>query len=264
MNGSGFASLAIIGPGLIGRSIALAVGERCPGVEVLTRDRGEDLQPVAAADLVILCAPVRTNIDILEVIGPIVSPAAIVSDVGSTKAAIERAASGCRFIGGHPIAGSASGGANAARADLFVGKNWILTRAPHTPTEDASRLERFVRSLGAEPVWMDAEVHDRLFAFVSHLPQLAISALMDVVASEVPDGRLLLAGPGLRDSTRLAASPAGIWSDVVATNRTAIGAALDALITALARLRDDPSGDVLRRTFERAGDARARLEGSTR
>ena len=228
--------------------------------EVVALDRGDALVPVAAADLVVLAAPVRANLQLLGEIRPLLGPTALVTDTSSTKVAILAAATGVRFIGGHPIAGAASGGQGAARADLFAGKPWVLSRGANTSSDDERRLEHFVERLGAVPHWMDAGEHDRLFAFVSHLPQLAISALMDVVGRSVADERIRLAGAGLRDSTRLAESGPDIWTDIVATNRPAIREALDALIATLISLRNDESGDALVRTFQHAVTARARLQ----
>jgi prephenate dehydrogenase len=251
--------IVIVGRGLIGGSIELAMRERGMG-GVVALDRGDDLSAVATADLVVLSAPVRANLELLGRIREYLSPAALVTDTGSTKAAMHAAADGMRFIGGHPIAGAASGGRSAAHPDLFDGKPWVLTRGANVSQDDERHLEEIVKRLGASPHWMDASAHDSLFAFVSHLPQLAVSALMDVVGRAVGDERLSLAGPGLRDSTRLASSPPDVWADILSTNRTAIHGALDALIAALTRLRDDETGQTLVETFERAAAARTRLQ----
>jgi prephenate dehydrogenase len=169
------------------------------------------------------------------------------------------AAASRRFVGGHPIAGAAPGGREHARADLFAGKPWILTRGETCTHRDAERVESFVAALGAVPRWMDAQAHDNLFAVLSHLPQLTISALMDVVGRAVPEAELSLAGPGLRDSTRLASSPSDIWSDIVATNAIPVRHALDALIAALVRVRDDETGGAVREVFAGAASTRASL-----
>lgn len=255
-----FRSVAIVGRGLIGGSIELALRERLPGVRCRALDRGDDPRGIGDADLVVLCAPVRANLAILETLRGGLPDRTLITDAGSTKAAMCAAGAGLRFIGGHPIAGSAHGGYANARGDLFLGRPWILTPGD-APEYDQLRLERFVSALGAQPAWMAPDVHDRLFAFVSHLPQLAISALMDVVADAVGDDGLRWAGDGLRDSTRLASSTPDIWTDVVATNRPAVRDALDALIGALTRLRDDTLGAELAGVFSRAVSARAKLLG---
>lgn len=256
--GIDFHSVAVIGRGLIGGSIELALRSRLPEVPCSVFDRNDDFGPAAEAGLVILCAPVRANIEILDALRGSVAAHTLITDVSSTKAAICAASTGLRFIGGHPIAGSARAGHANARADLFVARPWILTRGG-APPEDEGRLERFVAALGAQPAWLAPGDHDRLFAFISHLPQLTISALMDVVTDAVGEDGLRWAGDGLRDSTRLADSPPDIWTDVLATNGPALRAALDALIGALSRLRDDGSGAELAATFRRAASARAKL-----
>jgi prephenate dehydrogenase len=192
------------------------------------------------------------NIRLLPAIRPHLSPAALVTDTGSTKAAVVEAAAGLRFIGGHPIAGGSTSGHGAASADLFAGRRWILTPTAGTAGADLARLTAFVETVGARVVLLDAAEHDRILALVSHLPQLAVSALMHVVGSQAGAGGLALAGPGLRDSTRLAASAPDIWQDVQATNEANITAALDLLIGELARLRDDPRGEALAAIFQSA------------
>lgn len=255
-----FRTLAIVGCGLIGGSIALAARERYPELAVATLDKGDDLSPVAAADLVVLAAPIEEMLRLLPLLRPHLRVDAIVTDTGSTKRAIVAAAAGMRFIGGHPVAGAAAGGRAAARADLFVGRRWILTPVEATLEEDLARLRRFVEGLGAAADTLDAVEHDRLFAFVSHLPQLAVSALMDVAGSEAGERGLALAGTGLRDSTRLASSPPAIWRDIVRTNRANVDRAIGALIERLERLRDDPEGDELATLFESAARWRQTLE----
>jgi prephenate dehydrogenase len=254
-----FRRVAIVGCGLIGGSIELALRERT-AADVVTLDRSDSLDRLADADLVILAAPILQIIDLLPRLAAHVGAGTLVTDTGSTKAAIVEAAGGMRFIGGHPIAGAAAGGRTAARADLFAGRPWVLTPRPTTPDDDLRRLRRFVETLGGEPHCLDAAEHDRVFSFVSHLPQLAISALMEVAGSRAGAQGLALAGDGLRGSTRLAASPADIWIDILATNRANITGAIDALIAALGALRDDESGRTLRQTFERAAELKQVLD----
>ena len=257
---SGIRRVAIVGRGLIGRSIELAIHDRLPGLELAAIDRGDDLDPLASADLIVLAAPILEIIRLLEQIRPRLAPGCVVTDTGSTKVAIVNAAAGLRFVGGHPIAGAAASGAAAARADLFAGCHWILTPTPATDTADTDRVRHFVSVLGAHPRVMGPAEHDRLFAYLSHLPQLAVSALMHTVGEQTGAGALALAGPGLRDSTRLAASPPDIWRDVMATNRPELGAAIDEMISALTRLRDDEDGEVLQAMFESAARWKRTLE----
>ena len=274
-----FEKIAILGLGLIGGSIALAARQIWPKSLVIGVDNKDVLEQamvrhaidiaadepyvIAEADLVILAAPVRQNVQLLAQIDEHVEQAAVITDVGSTKRAIVEAARALpprfTFVGGHPMGGAARGGFEAARSDLFKGRPWIFT--PHTDTagEALEKLSAFAAALGATPKTMGASEHDRLLAFLSHLPQLTASALMSVVGDQAPEA-LSLAGRGLVDTTRLAASPAGIWVDIAATNADQIRRALDSLIALLTELRDDlDDGEVIERIFADAGRARARL-----
>ena len=255
-----FQRIAIVGHGLIGGSIALALRARRPEIAVVTIDRNDPLERAADADLIVLSAPVRANLDNLRALREHVRPAALITDTGSTKSGVLAAAGSLRFIGGHPVAGRAAAGKEAAQADLFVGRRWILTPSETTSNDDLAALQRFVGALGAIPTLMSAADHDRLFAYVSHLPQMAVSALMHVIAQSVGRDGLAFAGPGLRDSSRLAASPPDIWRDIAAENRDQLTTALDLLIAALQTLRNDVSGEELTEIFESARRSRAALE----
>jgi prephenate dehydrogenase len=247
-----FQRVAIIGCGLIGGSIELALREREPSIEVVAVDRGDDIHAAAGADLVVLSAPIMEIIRILPQLAPHLSPDTLVTDTGSTKAAITDAAHDVRFIGGHPVAGAAVGGRSAARADLFAGRSWILTPVARAREEDVARLSGFVERLGARVRLLDPAEHDRVFALVSHLPQLVVSAMMSAIGSHAGEESLALAGAGLRDSSRLASSPPEIWRDIVSSNRENVATALERVIAELQALRDDETGDTLQRTFERA------------
>jgi prephenate dehydrogenase len=274
-----FARIAIAGVGLIGGSIALAVHERWPSARVIGIDRPAvlahalgsgaldrgwaDASSIPEADLVILAAPVRQNLVLLEEMAPRLSASTVMTDVGGTKRDIVEAARAlplrARFVGGHPICGAERGGFGFARPDLFKGRPWIFTPDGQTPPDVLERLAMFVRGLGARPSTLDAERHDRLMAFLSHLPQLTASALMDVIGESAGE-HLALAGRGLVDSTRLASSPPDTWVDICALNADAIEAALDALIARLSELRADlRSGDRVRATFDAAARGRAEL-----
>src|SRR5436190_10536548 len=142
-----FRSLAIVGAGLIGTSIGQAAQRAWPAITVTALDAGDDLDCVAGADLVVLAAPVRANMALLGSLQPHLAPGAVVTDAGSTKRAICDAASGHRsliFVGGHPMAGAARGGAANARPDLFDGRPWVLTPAAGNPLSAVSRLDAFV------------------------------------------------------------------------------------------------------------------------
>ena len=278
-------SVGVVGIGLIGGSIALALRRARPEVRLIGVDRGpaldrasamgvfdrlgSDLSTLREADLVALAAPVRQNASLLVRLGKVLTASVLITDTGSTKRVVLDAARRLpphvSFVGGHPLAGSARAGADAARADLFRGRPWLLTpcgatRAPR----DVDRVAALVTELGAEPRIIDGEAHDQVIAFLSHLPQLTASALMHVVGTRVGAQDLTLAGPGLADTTRLAASPPAIWRDICATNSDAIVPALDALIDTLRRLRDDLStGDAIVEVFGSAGRWREVIESTT-
>ena len=249
-----FAHVAIVGFGLIGGSLGMAIRERWPKAMVIAIDRkdvveaamqahaadlgGDDLGLAAGAELVVLAAPVRANIEILSRLDAVVPGPALVTDVGSTKRAMADAARALpgrfRFVGGHPLAGAAVGGFAAARADLFEGRPWILAGA--TP-ESEPALVNLLGGVGARVRAMTPEAHDALLAYISHLPQITASALMSVVGPGAGEQGLAQAGRGLRDTTRLASSPAAIWRDIADTNRDHLAAALDGLIAVLAQVR---------------------------
>jgi prephenate dehydrogenase len=276
-----FHQIAIVGFGLIGGSIALAVRERWPSIRITAVDRPAVLAHAAGSgaidraaqgvgelggmDLVVLAAPVEQNLRLLSDIAAILGRGAAMTDVGGTKRDIVKAAAALSgscapFVGGHPIGGAEHGGFAFARADLFRGRPWILTPDGSAAAETVDRLARFIQSLGARPATMDADEHDRLMAFLSHLPQLTASALMDVVGEATDSSGLRLAGRGLVDSTRLASSPADVWRDVCAANSQDIGAALDRLIACLQQLRTGlADGETVDRVFERAAHWRSEL-----
>jgi prephenate dehydrogenase len=165
------------------------------------------------------------------------------------------------FVGGHPLGGAAKGGLEHARPDLFKGRPWLLTPSGDGSGQAVEKLSAFARALGAKPQIVDSSAHDRLLAFLSHLPQLTASALMQVVGDAVGEKGLGLAGRGLSDTTRLASSPADIWRDVAATNADELGPALDALIAVLEQLRGDlAEGDRLGEVFGSAARWRDALK----
>jgi prephenate dehydrogenase len=271
-----FASVAIVGLGLIGGSIALGVRERWPESRVFGVDsdsvlahavgagaieRGFDsIAALPDASLIVLAAPVRQNIDLLRQI----ERPAIATDVSGTKREIVSAARalspGMTFVGGHPLGGGERGGFAFARPDLFAGRPWIFTPDGNRSADAVERLSRFVAGLGAKPVILSADEHDRLMAFVSHLPQLAASALMDTVGTAARHEGLRMAGRGLVDTTRLASSPADVWRDICLTNADAIADALDCLIARLTQLRGDlRRGDAVEAIFSAAARWRAEL-----
>jgi prephenate dehydrogenase len=276
-----FQRIAIVGLGLIGGSIALAVRERWSSALITAVVRppvlahasssgaidraAASVADIGSADLVILAAPVQQNVQLLAQAVPVMPAGTVISDVGGTKRDIVAAAAALpsgapAFVGGHPIGGAERGGFGFARPDLFRGRPWIFTPGAASSAATVEKLFQFTQGLGARPMTMEAGEHDRLMAFVSHLPQLAASALMDVVGHAAAADGLRLAGRGLADSTRLASSPATVWRDVCASNADVIGVALDALIARLSELRADlERGDAVEAIFDEAGRWRAEL-----
>jgi len=254
-----FQRVGIVGLGLIGGSIALAARQTWPAGLVIGVDRKDVLEramilhaidvaaddPIvlAEADLVILAAPIQQNLELLRELEDNVSGAAVVTDTGSTKRQMVEAAKSLpdrlTFFGGHPLGGAARGGIEHARPDLFAGRPWLFTPSPGHDVQALDKLMSFASGLGAIPRSVSPEEHDRLLAFISHLPQLTVSALMHVVGQAAGSEGLSLSGRGLQDTTRLASSPADIWKEVSATNADELGAALDALIAVLGELRAD-------------------------
>ena len=196
-----FQRVGIVGLGLIGGSIALAAREIWPAALVIGVDRKDVLEramvlhaidvaaddPVvlAEADLVILAAPIQQNLEILRDLPDNVTGSAVVTDTGSTKRAIVEAAASLpdrfTFIGGHPLGGAARGGIEHARPDMFSGRPWLFTPTRDTMPQALEKLKSFASGLGAVPQMLSPDDHDRLLAFISHLPQLTVSALMHVV-----------------------------------------------------------------------------------
>jgi prephenate dehydrogenase len=256
------AGLSIVGPGLIGTSIAMAARRRWPDLQIRTVDKGEPLSAIGHSLVVVLAAPVNAILDIIPSLPPVISPRALVLDTGSTKHAIlkaARAANLTHFVGGHPMAGGTS--AADARPDLFDGRPWFLTN-PDSPSA-VLRASRFVEALGATPVVLTdhGEEHDRLMAAVSHLPQVAATMLMAVVGRVVGDDNLQWSGGGLRDTTRLASSPAAMWQSVLASNSHELKPLLKYLASELDSFADrleDP--EAVRELFGEANRAKAQCK----
>jgi prephenate dehydrogenase len=268
-----FQRVGIVGLGLIGGSIALAARQIWPGGLVIGVDRkdvleramvlhaidvaADDAVVLAEADLVILAAPIQQNLEILRELPDNVTGSAVVTDTGSTKRAVVEAAAALperfSFIGGHPLGGAARGGIEHARADMFNGRPWLFTPTRGHGVQALEKLKSFASGLGAVPQSLSPDDHDHLLAFISHLPQLTVSALMHVVGEAAREDGLSLSGRGLQDTTRLASSPADIWKEVCATNVDEIGSALDALISVLGHLRADlQTGKSIDEVFESA------------
>ncbi|MGI8792311.1 MAG: prephenate dehydrogenase/arogenate dehydrogenase family protein [Acidimicrobiales bacterium] len=238
---------AIIGTGLIGGSIGLAL--RARGWHVTGRDR-DHARAQRALDLGALDAigadPDAEVTFVATPVGAVADEAAqatsahgIVTDVGSVKAPIVAAVDHPRFVGGHPMAGSEQEGVDGADASLFEGATWVLTPTEATDPDAYARLRTIVSSFGADVIAVTPARHDELVAIVSHVPHLTAASLMGLAAEVSEDHATLLrlAAGGFRDMTRVAAGHPGIWPDICAENRDAIVATLDRLLERLTDVR---------------------------
>jgi prephenate dehydrogenase len=285
-----FSRVAVLGTGLIGGSFALAVRKTLPGICIVGWDKPsvleralelgvvDEVQPelqdaINNADLVYIALPVGLAIERLPEIARQVPRHALVTDACSTKRAVCATAEKCfsegvLFLGGHPMAGSERSGIDGADASLFQGAKYALvgTEGGSISGEQMDRIERadsriasflsLIETIGARPIWIDAETHDRAAAFVSHLPQLVSVALAGVTreATDQTGLPLTLAGRGLRDALRLAGSPYSVWRDIVLTNSDNLDMALDRLAQAIEHLRAHLRQRELEEEFSAAND----------
>lgn len=281
-------TVSIVGTGLIGASLGLALRRRFSDLTVLGADAnaahaaealrlgaltgtGSPAEVLAAADLAVLATPLDALSDLLALAAEHVRPGALVTDVGSVKGAVLDAArvlpEAVRFVGGHPMAGAAVGGPEHADPLLFENAVWALcpSPAPRDLAEDAPEALWMVEAVGARPVVLDAARHDLVAATISHLPQLLAVALVET-AAETGDDALGLAAGGFRDMTRIAGSPFSMWNPILRDNRDAVAHVLGAFVDRVGALRqsvlDDPAA--LAVTFERAGTTRAALPTSSK
>jgi prephenate dehydrogenase len=263
---------AVIGTGLIGGSIGLALRER--GWHVTGRDADEAraaralelgaldaIGDDATAQVTFVATPVRAVPDLARAA---LAGGGVVTDAGSVKASIVEAIDDARFVGGHPMAGSEQEGVDGARADLFEGAVWVLTPTATTDARAHTLVRTIVKSFGADVVELPPARHDALVAVVSHVPHLTAATLMGLAAEGAEEHRamLRLAAGGFRDMTRIASGHPGIWPDICDENRDAIVAALEELTTTLRKVQDIvASGDraSLLDILERARAARVNL-----
>jgi prephenate dehydrogenase len=288
-----FRQITIIGTGLIGGSFALAakatgfrgkiVGcDRRPVLANAKRIRAIDVavaDPIKAcknSDLVVLATPVGGIVELIEKLGPYLSPETLLTDVGSTKCTIVRAAENIfgadvarRFLGGHPMAGKENSGIEFADAELFKGAVWFLTPPTTQKPQSGSKIAQFsslIRKLGATIISLDAVEHDRLCAWISHVPQMISTALAAALVEEYGENAPLLeaGGRALREMTRIASSPYSMWRDIAITNKEQISDALLKLEQELAHIRENLSTRMLEEEFESAHKLKGRSTGSRR
>jgi prephenate dehydrogenase len=256
-----FGQVTIVGIGLIGGSVAKAIRKRNLADRVTGWDRPEQLDAALGAgvidavedsfatgaackaDLVYLASPVCSIISFLRSQPKSLQPGAIVTDAGSTKREICRAAeealpAGIHFVGGHPMAGSHDSGLAFARDDLFSRAPYAVVPAGNSSTQAVNCVVELARALGARPQIMSPADHDRVVALGSHVPQLLSTALaLSVVSAAESESVALLAGKGFSDCVRLAASRWSVWSDICRTNPDEIDSALGTLIREIQAIR---------------------------
>ncbi|MBI3461289.1 prephenate dehydrogenase/arogenate dehydrogenase family protein [Candidatus Acetothermia bacterium] len=253
-----FKCVGIVGVGLIGGSFGLAIKRFQPRIRVIGVDKdlkalrcakargaidvaSQDLNALIKTDLIILATPIRSILEILPALPILIRPDTMVTDTGSTKAEICRIAKRylpAHFVGGHPMAGSEQQGIEGAHPLMFENALYVLTPMKKQQFQCA-KLASFLGKLGAQTLFLDPELHDRLVAATSHLPQLISVALATVVAQKAKDSTLYreLAAGGFRDLTRIASSPFGIWKDIFTTNATSIDSVLGEFMGLLSQMR---------------------------
>ncbi|ADE55304.1 prephenate dehydrogenase [Coraliomargarita akajimensis] len=246
-----FHQITILGPGLLGASLAMAAKERTLTQRIVTWSRREETrskcmqrdwcdavcstasEAVRGSDLIIICTPVHTIVPLLKEIATSLEPGAIVTDVGSTKQVICETAQGVvpppsHFIGSHPMAGSEQTGMEFAQADLFQGAACILTPMEQDDTDASDRLGQFWQALGMRLTTVSPRQHDEIVAHVSHLPHLLASNLCCYLDNK-DSAWQELSGGGLRDSTRVASGDPSLWRQILEQNRDEVLGAIAGL-----------------------------------
>jgi prephenate dehydrogenase len=274
--------VTILGTGLIGGSFARALRKYTPDIHIVGWDRPdiileakksgaidegffESLEPaIRRADLIYVALPIGSTLDLLPELAQHAPPHALVTDSGSTKQRIWQAASelfveevGPIFLAGHPMAGRELAGFAHADANLFHNSTYALVGgADDTHDPRILAFVKILQKMGARPLWIGAQQHDFAVGLASHLPQLAAIGLASFLYDRLDENGLpiTLAGPGLRDTLRLAGSPYSTWRDIVLTNREVLSAALDLLARRLDDLRERLGSRDLEADFEAANE----------
>lgn len=278
----------IFGVGLIGGSLALALKKAEVASHIVGIGRNQDslktaillgvideaqtdiAQAMHGADIVVIATPVAQTPEILAAIAPHIKADTIITDAGSTKSDIAGYVANAaqnftpallsQFVGGHPIAGAEKSGVSAANADLFFGKNVVLTPNEQTSKQSLSKVRALWEATGANVSEMSAEAHDQIFAAVSHLPHLLAFALVDDLANRKNSQQLFdFAASGFRDFTRIAGSSPEMWRDISLANREALLSELEAYqseLKLLKKLLKNKDGAGLEALFERASNVR--------
>jgi prephenate dehydrogenase len=281
--------IAIVGTGLLGTSVGLALRASGFAGSIVGWNRGSDgarqalamgavdaitSDPISAAreaQVTVLAVPIYATLDLMERLSGVLGPDQLLTDVGSTKGQITVAAGRlfnrpdrAAFLPGHPMAGKERGGAELGDANLFRGAVWLFTDVPTWERSAAGSTlvtswRELVVSMGSRTIDIDPARHDEMVAWVSHLPQFTATALSALLEDEVGDAPELkdVGGRALREMTRLGASPFSMWRDIAATNTAAIEKALLALEQRLQYIRENLRGPGLREEFERGNRFRS-------
>ena len=274
--------VTVLGTGLIGGSFALALRKYAAQIHISGWDRpdvvreaqtrgavdeafSDSLAPaLQGSDLIYIGLPIASTLDHLQEIARHAPSHALITDACSTKVRVAQSAgalfpgeNGPRFLGGHPMAGRELSGIAHADADLFRGNTYALIGS--SSAQEDPRVSAFVKILekiGARPLWLGAPQHDYAVGLASHLPQLAAVALASFLYDRLDENGLpiTLAGPGLRDSLRLAGSPYSTWRDIVLTNQEVLSAALDLFARRLDDLRERLASRELEADFDAANE----------
>jgi prephenate dehydrogenase len=273
--------ISVIGLGLLGSSISLAVLRSFSGIRVVgythrasTRDKARQLavanevvndlrQSVSDSELIVLATPLCTFESIFAEIADSLPDGCIVTDVGSTKVfphrwATQKLPDRVHYVGSHPIVGSEQRGVEFARDDLFVQTVCILTTTEKTNRRAVQNLKKFWSQLGCFVKTMKPAEHDRIFANVSHLPHITAAALINANNSE----DLKFAGKGFMDTSRVASGPANVWTDVLLTNQNNILRDIDKIIAELTKFKKSIKSENKRETeklLKKARDKRTKL-----
>lgn len=245
-------TVRVVGAGLLGASIGhalaragvdVALADTSPAQLRLAVDYGAGRRATEADEpvLVVVCVPPDVIADVVEA-ELAAHPGAVVTDVASVKLQPlrelrERGADLTRYIGSHPMAGRERGGAVSARSDIFVGRPWVICRDGETRASDLALVEDLALDLGAVPIEMTPEEHDRSVGLVSHLPQV-VASLLAARLADAPEQALELAGQGVRDTTRIAHSDPELWVQILEANAPRVVAGLDALAADLTEVAD--------------------------
>lgn len=257
-----FRKITIIGVGLLGGSLGLAIKKRrladevtgfvrrttsvaeCKKAKAVDSCTCDLHEAVADADLIVLCTPLAQMLPLVREMIPAIKRGAIVTDVGSVKASVVKeleplvAKAGAHFIGGHPMAGAEKTGVTAARVDLFHNAVCIITPTKRSNKVALRKVDQFWKAVGTRQMHLTPELHDELVSRSSHLPHLAAATLANLVLNPaLPKSQSLLCANGFRDTTRVASGSPEMWRDIAMTNRKYLGKALETFIRDLTKLQ---------------------------